>query len=81
MDQREATEESYEVWPENQEAYVLFQRCLTQWRVGQDQAIGLDYTGVEAVLRILEVEDWQDAFDRLQVMEHAALSAMREKKS
>lgn len=64
------------VWPENLQAVEIFLRCETQWRVSMAGITGLDYTAVSTVLELLQVEDRADCFDRLQVIEGAALAAI-----
>jgi len=43
-------------------------------------ATGLDYTGVEVVLRLMGVDDPLDTLDRLQVMESEALTVFSEQR-
>ncbi|MGN2393356.1 DUF1799 domain-containing protein, partial [Pelomicrobium sp. G1] len=66
-----AEPETCEVWPENWPAVELFLGCATQWRVdGMSGAVlGLDYQGVEALMRIRRVRDRAALFDDLQIME------------
>lgn len=48
---------------------------LTQWRVGVNGVTGLDYAALPAVLDIrnVPVEDREDIFECVRVMEQAAL--------
>lgn len=69
--QNQASE--FEVDPDNWETVALFMQLQTQWRMGPAGATGLDYLAVEALFRILEVEDRQARFQDLRVMEAAAL--------
>lgn len=76
----ERRREHVEVWPENHEAVTVFARCRTQWRRGMTGAPqGLDYLGVECVMRLCSVADPSDCFDRLQTMEMAVLTAITER--
>jgi len=56
-------------------AFELWSAVQTQWRVGMGGPTGLDYAGVEAVLRVLGVrgEQRRERFALLQAMERAAL--------
>ena len=67
-----------EVWPENWPIVMLFCRLGTQWQVGMSGEVGLRYEAVYPLLDRLFADDWQQAFDDLQVLERAALDAMRE---
>ena len=75
----EARQETVEVWPENWPAVELFCAVATQWRASFGGVIGLDYTAVEAAMRMLRIKpaDRPDLFVRLQVMESEALAVMR----
>jgi hypothetical protein len=57
--------------------YVV-RRLGTQWQVGMSGAVGLRYEAVYPLLDRLFADDWQQAFDDLQVLERAALDAMRD---
>ena len=69
-----------EIWPENETAVSLFHRVQTQWRIGMSGPTGLDYPAVESVMRLMAVEDQLDTLDRLQVMEHEALTVFSEQR-
>lgn len=68
------------VWRENAESLLLFLDLDTQWRLGSVHGcsvkVGLDYTAVEAVMRIRRTKKRREVFDDLMVMERAALKAM-----
>ena len=72
--------ELFPVLEENWEALEVFSMCDTQWRrAGMEaQAVGLDYTAVEAVLRMQGVEDTRDCFSRVRLIERGALAQIRE---
>lgn len=65
-----------EVEPENWDVVMLFLRVQTQWRYSFGGPTGLDYTGVEAAMRLAGIQQSADLFDGLQVMEVAALREM-----
>lgn len=71
----------FEVWPENWDALELFLRLQTQWKTGAMGGIfGLDYAGLEAVMRMLGIEQKEEMFAKIQVMEFAALPVLNKKK-
>jgi hypothetical protein len=66
----------YEVWPEHEDAVLLFLRCQTQWRVGGIGVVGLDYAVVLQVMDLYAVGDRRQALEDLQVMESRAKELM-----
>lgn len=63
----------FPVWPENWEAVILFTRLSTQWLVSANGVVlGLNYPGVETVLRLAQVKQPGKIFEQLQTMELAA---------
>lgn len=69
------------LWPENVEAWALFLACSTQWRGSGMQREGLDYEGVEVVMRRRHVRRRlrDRRFAEIQLMEMACLKAWAEK--
>lgn len=69
----------YEIWPCNWPAVQVFVACATQWRwllaATQALRVGLEYTAVEAVMRMQRVpaRERPAVLARVQVMERAAL--------
>ena len=61
-------------WP----VVMAWMRVQTQWRMSaMGGPVGLDYASVDVALRRARIVDGDGAiFEGLQVMEHAALSAM-----
>lgn len=58
----------------------MFLRLFSQWRVGpMGGFLGLEYSGVETLLRIERVKNRAEMFAKLQVMEQAALPTLNEK--
>ena len=74
-------EELY-LWPENVPAWNLFHAVSTQWIGGDSGATGLNYTGVEVVMRKRRIKrcDEERLFREIQVMERATLRAWRERR-
>ena len=66
--------------PEAEPVIDLYVAVQTQWRVGMGGATGLDYAGVEAAARLRGTPLDPEAFQALQVCEHAALAAMAERR-
>lgn len=68
----------FNVWRCNWEPALCFLACSTQWRVaGMGGVLGLDYCGVEVVMRQRKVGDTSVMFGKLQAMESAALGVLR----
>lgn len=73
------------LWPENVPAWHLWQQVQTQWRItassmGSAARTGLDYTAVEATLRLHRVRHPKRRFSELQAMERSALAAWAEQR-
>lgn len=73
-----------EVWPECWEAVSFFVALETQWRWVSGMAVarvGLDYTAVEALMRLRAVPRASRAelLEDLRVMERAALAVWSER--
>jgi len=62
----------FEIWPEHEDAVILFLRTQTQWRVGGGGVVGLDYGVVLQVMDLYAVEERRQALEDLQVMEARA---------
>lgn len=78
-----AQSNDFELDPENLQAWEIFNLCATQWRTSMTGATGLDYTALEAVMRLQRVKPKHhpDLFWRVQRLERGALDAMREQAS
>lgn len=62
----------FEVWPEHEEAVLLFLRCQTQWRTTSGGVMGLDYGVILQVMDLYAVEDRRRTLEDLQIMESRA---------
>lgn len=65
------------LWPEHQRTLELWLLCGTQWRVGGNVATGLDYAGVESLMRTRRLAQGRRAarlMGELQIMERATLA-------
>ncbi len=71
-----------DLWPENIPAADAFTALSTQWRMGTAGPIGLDYTSIPPVLRLLghPRAQWSDTFDCLRILEDEALKVMGERR-
>lgn len=82
----EPAEGVFEVWPENVDAVELFCVVSGQWRVlagfGAAGYLGLDYTAVEAAMRMRGVKNKDRArlFADLRVMESAAAQELNRRR-
>lgn len=74
--------EPVEIWPENYRAYCLFHTLRRQWRIApMGGPLGLDFAiAFHRMDRMgLTPEEYNQLDEDLQVMEDAALEAMRSK--
>lgn len=71
-------EDVIDVWPDNFNAFVVFQTMRTQWRIGMGQCTGLDYSALPEVWRRLKIpiKDRDEVFQQVRIMEEAALEEM-----
>lgn len=67
-----------ELWPENWPPIQLFTRYSTQWRVGMNGPIGLDYTVIFHDLdrRGLTDDEYDDLMASIRVIETVALEEL-----
>lgn len=74
--------EDVEVWPENWQAFRLLCDIRTQWRGAGMGIIGLDYNVLYHKLDRMGLtpEQYDDLEADIQVMEQAAMAAMKEGK-
>jgi hypothetical protein len=77
---QEREEDGYfEVWEENYEAVMMFQRLQTQWNVIQGGFVGLNYPSVSVLFKIYKVDDEAEMMDDIIAMEHAALQVLNKR--
>jgi hypothetical protein len=69
-----------ELLPEAEAALVWWLAAQTQWRIGVNGPQGLDYAGVEALIRLRGDAPDPERFAALQICERAALTALRDKR-
>lgn len=61
----------FKVWPENWEAYEMFLRLQTQWRIGLNGVPGIDYSTMRWLFDVYETTRPRELFEDLQLMELA----------
>ena len=79
--QLEAIKHDFEVWEENWEAVMMFLRMQTQWNVSMNGLIGLNYQALETLIRLYHVKEPVELFEKVQVIERAALVKMNTKRA
>lgn len=75
-------DERLALWPENAIPVMIFEAMLSQWRMGMGGPIGLDYSALPAVGRLLRIRPraLRDAFPGIRLLETEALSAIAERR-
>ena len=76
-----AVENTCQVWEENWEALMMFLKMQTQWHVGMAGLIGLNYQSLESLIRLYDVKEPVILFEKVQVIERAALAKLNSKKA
>ena len=72
--------DAFELWPENEHALKCFMLVRRQWRIGpMGGVLGLDYPGVQAVLRMRKIRIDADLLDDLAAMEAGAMDVLNAK--
>ncbi|KAF1071007.1 MAG: hypothetical protein GAK45_00622 [Pseudomonas citronellolis] len=76
-------EVTYPLWPCVARAFRPFEAMGTQWRVGVNGAVGLDYAPLWGLLEILDIggADRHGVFEDIRRMEHEALRIMNAKEN
>lgn len=66
------------IWPENLQAYLLFDYMSTQWRIGFRGASGLDYSVLQHKMDRMNLtpEAYQALENDIRIMEDEALAAI-----
>ncbi|WP_175474732.1 DUF1799 domain-containing protein [Vreelandella subterranea] len=83
LDERYQRAETVEVWPDHLEALDIFQACSSQWRIVSGIAgafyQGLDYTALEAVMRMSHVDSSGELLSQVRMIEAGALEILNSK--
>lgn len=72
-------EQHFEVWEDNWEIVIMFLRLQTQWNVAMGGFVGLKYEALQWFCHLYSIEDQRSMLEGIQVMESAALKALRQK--
>lgn len=78
------SDETVEVWDDHWDSFAVFRACASQWRVAGTAFVlvhlGLDYPGVEALMRNLlpDSSDRRRIFSDVLVMEAEVLPILNE---
>lgn len=73
-DERPEISGDFEVWEENWLALQVWLQVCTQWRVGMNGPVGLDYNALKWIFELYEVKNQRAIFEDLQIMEVAFLT-------
>lgn len=68
--------DDFELWEEHLPVVELFMRCIRQWRVVGESFLGIDYSTVEIVARLMGIGLTLDLFDDFQIMEARAVERL-----
>jgi hypothetical protein len=68
----------YDLWPEHENAALMFMRCQTQWRSTGGGVVGLDYNVVLQLMGLYDVPDRVAVLEDLQVMEARAVELIND---
>ncbi len=59
---------------------MLFIKLMTQWRTTMGGVIGLDYTVLQMLFELYDVNNRQEIFENIQIMEQEALIHMNKER-
>jgi hypothetical protein len=80
LEERQREAGNVDIWPEHVTAWNVFAACSTQWRIIAGPASlfqqGLEYTAVESVMRMHDVEDQGECLGQVQHIERGALAVL-----
>lgn len=74
----EAEQQPVEVWPDNEQAYMLWRKVGNQWRMGMNGPVALDYVPLQHELDRMGLsdDDYEELFADIRVLEAEALDAL-----
>ncbi|HAF00383.1 MAG TPA: hypothetical protein DCG63_03725 [Methylophilaceae bacterium] len=68
--------DEFQIYPENWQTFDVFWRVKHQWHIVAGFSgiyyQGLNYSAIESVLRLLKIQETEEIFNGLQIMEAAA---------
>ena len=73
-------EKDFEVWEENWESVMIFIKLMTQWRTTMGGVIGLDYSVLQMLFDLYDINNRQEIFENIQIMEQEALIHMNKER-
>ena len=73
---QQRTEKNFEVWEENWESVMFFIKMMTQWRTTMGGVIGLDYSVLQMLFDLYDIDNRKEIFENIQVMEQEAMLHM-----
>ena len=76
----ERTEKDFVVWEENWESVMIFIKLMTQWRTTMGGVIGLDYSVLQMLFDLYDINNRQEIFENIQIMEQEALIHMNKER-
>ena len=59
---------------------MLFIKLMTQWRTTMGGVIGLDYSVLQMLFELYDVNNRQEIFENIQIMEQEALIHMNKER-
>lgn len=68
--------DEFELWEEHLPVVELFMRCIRQWRVVGESFLGIDYSALEMVSKLMGMDLTLDLLDDFQIMEARAVEHM-----
>jgi len=77
---QERKEKDFEVWEENWESVLLFIKMMTQWRTTMGGVIGLDYSVLQMLFDLYDIDNRKEIFENIQVMEQEAMLHMNKER-
>ena len=77
---QERKEKDFEVWEENWESVMFFIKMMTQWRTTMGGVIGLDYSVLQMLFDLYDIDNRKEIFENIQVMEQEAMIHMNKDK-
>lgn len=73
-------QEQVDIWPEHHQAWRVFLRCSTDWRLTDAGPLGLDGNVILGVITLTQAEQPLQVFDQVKLIEQGALQHFSEKK-
>lgn len=71
---------NFEVWEEHWESIMFFLKMMTQWRTTMGGVIGLDYSVLQMLFDLYDIDNRKEIFEDIQVMEREAMIHMNKDK-